>query len=275
MSKFNVIDILDTATDFVPYIWQAKMALEPVKWSTDIFESKVQEYKKAWYNDKRAQFKAQADADAYYKKLNESKPISKITYWKNAAKALWVDDIDKADKLSNSEKKKWLETFKKLAKDQKEKVMWFLKPWLDLVKWNKKTAAILAALSLAWLYWINEWSDVRTWPVQDDNMDKKDNVSTPKINPDKDLRWRKLTIDPEANKIWYKSEQTWEMKWFDTEEQAKEDITKWVLWHNRAEATKIASDKNKDKDTIVSEIDSLKKSLKQRWFTDDEIKQYF
>ena len=65
------------------------------------------------------------------------------------------------------------------------------------------------------------------------------------------------------------------MKWFDTEEQAKEDITKWVLWDKRAKAIWIASDKNKDQDIVISEIDSLKKSLKQRWFTDDEIKQYF
>lgn len=261
----------------VPYTWWMK-ALKITKWWLDILKKSHAAKKEldALINSaKKNKVKiTQDDINAIFNKYWQDikdKAIERVQTWYKGMDR--TDALKIRDKISKADPKKIEEAIEKLPMSLKKKLwywvwgttwmLWIL--WYEVSELDKKK---LDTLSDEELNQINNALD-----NNNNNNNTQQYYNT--INPDKDLRWRTLTIDPETNKIWYKSKQTWEMKWFDTEEQAKEDITKWVLWDKRAKVIWITSDKTKNKDTIVSEINSLKESLKQRWFTDEEIKQYF
>lgn len=261
----------------VPYTWWMKVLKLTKGWLGILKKSSAarKELNTLIQNAKKNKTEiTQDDINAIFNKYWQGikdNAIQRVQTWHLGLDRTTASNI--RDKISKADPKAVEEAIEKLPMSLKKKLwywvwgttwmLWIL--WYEAAELDEKK---LDTLSDEELNQINNTLD-----NNNNNNNTQQYYNT--INKDKDLRWRKLTIDPWANKIWYKSEQTWEMKRFDTEEQAKEDITKWVLLDKKSKVNWITSDKTKNKDTIASEIDTLKQSLKQRWFTDEEIKQYF
>lgn len=224
-------------------------------------EKRINELVKQWVDPKKAQMQAAKEIDDQIKK-------EKMTF-----KQLTWKELSEADNL-NKKKEKLSEKIINKYKQLKSKSWMSADKFMDLLKKNPKTSAIVTLIWGSTLY--ASMSEDESDKKDDKNKDTSINIEkeqTNKPNLPSGHKWRNINFDQKTGEYSFQSKDpTLGVRKFKSEQEAKQAIDSWVKGYHLNELKKWlqSSKTSDDAKNFVNKYNETV-DLKSKWIEEKDL----